>query len=495
MNKILISFNGSKATISNVSEWIGESLLTSMSAYLTSSVQQAISDSGSSIFPHTGVSLINNIGDGVWEVKTGLLVEIISCLTSRGLEFDVVKNTNRCNISEPAIGSDRKFKLYSYQEDACSKLLNAKRGYVEIPTGGGKMAVIAELASRFSSNDNILITVPSVLLLYQGRTEIANYLCIDEDEIGIVGDGNWLVRRITICIGDTLYNGIKDNNSKVTDYLKSISVWIADEVHLTLNATYFYISSLLINAEYVMGMSATPFSDDKVITALYGPKVLRIPPSELVGNVIGDPIIKFVSAPKAALSPRLSNTANYSNWLYNMAYDQVIVKNEKRNKLIVDITKKCLVEGNGPIVILVKKVGTTVNKNGKPSISHASIIKDIAKKEGLDISILHGKLPKAEQKDIVEGLENSSIKVVIASEKLLSVGISIKSLSYLILALAGSSDKDLVQRIGRMLRIYEGKKRPCIYDFIDTQSWFGSQSKNRFHTLKGIYSDVDWDET
>lgn len=192
-----------------------------------------------------------------------------------------------------------------------------------------------------------------------------------------------------------------------------------------------------------------------------------------------------------ALSPRLNNTSSYSNWIYNQAYNAVIVKNKKRNELIVDIAERCIAEGNGPVVILVKKVGTTVSKGGKTSISHAALIQEITSDRGIDFPILHGGLSKAEQESILQGVSDSSIKGIIASEKLLGVGISIKSLAYLILGLAGSNDKDLIQRVGRMLRIYEGKSRPQIYDFIDNQSWFKSQSAKRMETLRATYKDVE----
>lgn len=192
-----------------------------------------------------------------------------------------------------------------------------------------------------------------------------------------------------------------------------------------------------------------------------------------------------------ALSPRLNNTSSYSNWIYNQAYDAVIVKNTKRNELIVDIAQRCIKEGNGPVVILVKKVGTTVSKKGKTSISHAALIQEIALSRGLNFPILHGGLSKADQEFILQGLLDSNIPCVIASEKLLGVGVSIKSLSYLILALAGSDDKDLIQRVGRMLRIYEGKSRPIIYDFIDNQSWFKNQSNKRMETLTAAYGAVE----
>ena len=87
----------------------------------------------------------------------------------------------------------------------------------------------------------------------------------------------------------------------------------------------------------------------------------------------------------------------------------------------------------------------------------------------------------------IDELKENKIPGAIAGPRVLSAGISIHSLSTIVLAGAGRSDSEFIQRVGRLLRKKEGKERPLVIDFQDPQYWFASQSRSRIETAESIY--------
>ncbi len=277
-----ISFNGSVAKIEGLDPVVGEALHSNLKEYWQEGIQKALDTVGDD-FPNDGCSLIRASGKD-WVIKTGLLSLVCKKLKGLNINFTLTKNINEATfINSPYGDKPRKFDLYDYQLDAVERCLKSKRGYVEAATSAGKSAVLGEIVARFGEEDSVLITVPNKLLLYQMKRDIEEYLVID-DEIGLIGDGNWKPKRITIAIGDTFYEGIKTGKEDVIDYLEGIVAWFGDEVHLNLNATYFSIGSKLTNIQYAIGLSATPFDNHLFLEALYGPKLLTIKPQELVSK-------------------------------------------------------------------------------------------------------------------------------------------------------------------------------------------------------------------
>jgi superfamily II DNA or RNA helicase len=63
--------------------------------------------------------------------------------------------------------------------------------------------------------------------------------------------------------------------------------------------------------------------------------------------------------------------------------------------------------------------------------------------------------------------KNDSVKILIASFGTLSTGVSIKNLHYLIMADSFKSEQIIIQSIGRLLRLVEGKEKALIFDLVD----------------------------
>ena len=163
---------------------------------------------------------------------------------------------------------------------------------------------------------------------------------------------------------------------------------------------------------------------------------------------------------------------------YPTVYKDYIINNDIRNDLIIEGAQK-LVELGYPTLVLYQR------------LSHGKrLFTDL--KDHLPCMLLSGK-DSAKQRDIVKTqLESGEINCIVAST-IFDIGVDLPSLSGLIIAGGGKSSVRALQRIGRVIRKYPGKKHAAIIDFLDQAKFLKSHSEARYR----IYAsepgfDVTW---
>jgi superfamily II DNA or RNA helicase len=370
-----------------------------------------------------------------------------------------------------------------YREDQLNFIdtaLDNKRGVIRAATSFGKTACAAGLLQQFKDDVLRLMVVPTVDLLYQSKTELERW--IPNVEIGIIGDSVYRPKLITVATIQTLYKRLLTDDPSTSDYLSKLQVVIFDEVHRYNNPSGALVAMNLPSVEFKLGITATP---DKGILqeALFGPILKEYNEKPLIASgSIMQPVFVYKKAPPANVNSKLLKQ-DFSYWVYNKLYETVIVNNTARNQLIAHDIKEDIDDGYGPILVLVKSVGTSSNKER----NHATNIQDELRKLGIELPIVHGK--SKNRADIFAQLENNTLPGVIASSGILTAGVSIKSLGGLVLALGGAGDKAFIQQVGRVLRVKEGKKKPRVRDYIDSQGWFANHSSKRMALAREIYGD------
>src|SRR5690606_21334147 len=93
---------------------------------------------------------------------------------------------------------------------------------------------------------------------------------------------------------------------------------------------------------------------------------------------------------------------------------------------------------------------------------------------------------------IKNDLEEGKIKCIVAS-RIFDIGLNLPILSGLIIASAGKSSVRALQRIGRVIRPYPGKRFAAVIDFADQAPYLLDHAKRR----KEIYEtefEVKWPE-
>jgi superfamily II DNA or RNA helicase len=161
-----------------------------------------------------------------------------------------------------------------YQEEAVGAWAgNGGRGVIVLPTGAGKTVVALMAASRLGLRT--LVVAPTIDLLHQWRSALAERLGYDLEEIGIVGGGKRIIRDLTVITYD----------SAALPYrrLDGFGLLVVDEVHHLPARAYRSIAAK-VNAPFRLGLSATPERADHghlALDDLVGPIVYRRSAAEL----------------------------------------------------------------------------------------------------------------------------------------------------------------------------------------------------------------------
>ena len=426
-------------------------------------------------------------------IPTGLLPKLVKYLRTTKINFQLDKHI------EPTLLEPKPYSptLRDNQKLCVDKFLKSKRGILKAFTRFGKSFALANFVNQFPTTVNRLILVPGKSLLYQMQKDIAKVLTIPVESIGLIGDGNYNIQPITIAIPDTLVVRLQDWNKEITNYLQSVKVVVFDECHDCNNPSAVMLSDYLTEAEYKIGMSATPYTAPfLILEGTIGEILLEFEEQDGIDSgVIDAPTIVFHKLDKQVyLTPQLANFkfnsgqfGNKEMFLYNKLKEQILCLNTYRNDLGVKIICQRLGEGR-TVLVLVDRVGTSGGLN------HAQMIRDLLLKKGIDFPIVDGNTKKRES--YYEKLESGELKGIIGSAGILTQGVTIKAVSSLVLLCGGSEKKalydnkqvkNIVQRIGRTLTKSEGKLAPTIDDILDCQHIFASHAQSRYKAAITAY--------
>ena len=291
------------------------------------------------------------------------------------------------------------------------------------------------------------------------------------EDVGLIGDGLWDgSKRITVATVQTLYSalkGNKDKKKKATTFINSIEGLIVDETHRVASSSYFKTTLQFNNAYYRYGLSGTALkrSDNKDMktVGVIGPIIFNIKPQTLIDK-------GFLAKPKITML-RVEQYPEGYNW--STVREKMIVESSLRNRLVVReverISKPCLV------FVQLK--------------NHGKILKNMILEKGFNVDFVWGDKDTSQRRAAIKALQRGELDVLIAS-KIFDEGIDIPSLSSVIIASGGKSHIDIIQKIGRGMRIVEGKTEFEAIDFYDQgQKWLAKHSIER----KTSYEEKGYD--
>jgi superfamily II DNA or RNA helicase len=405
---------------------------------------------------------------------TGLLVRVKKFYADAGKELVVVDNRPPKSVGIPkdiipklkSIG----ITPYDYQLDAVKAVDIYDRGIIKIATGGGKSIVSALITAKLGKKTVVYVIGKDLLHQFHGV-----FSSIFDEKIGIVGDGLCDIQNITIAsiwsVGQAL--GLKksdiilDDNGdeaavskdKYIDILKMVKeakVWQIDECHMSAAETVqkIYRAS---NAEHIYGLSGTPWRSDgaeKLIESILGEYIIDIPASQLIasGHLV-KPQIQFVPVPYMKCAKN-----------YNTVYKEYVVENQYRNDLVLKYAKILTEKGYKTLVLF-------------SSIKHGKILYDLISPH-IKCALLDGSDDKETRDSVKEDIVSGKIDCILAS-RIFDLGIDLPCLSGLVVASAGKSTVRALQRVGRIIRKFEGKTQAAVVDFADDAVFLKEHAKIR----------------
>jgi superfamily II DNA or RNA helicase len=231
---------------------------------------------------------------------------------------------------------------------------------------------------------------------------------------------------------------------------------ICDEVQHWAAETCQIISDSSKMCQYRYGMSATPWrdkGDDILIDACFGKGIADISASFLIKK-------GFLIKPTIYFS-KINNMRGMRKTSYANVYKQAIVENEARNAQIVTIARR-FYESGRKVLVLVKQ------------IAHGKLLEKLIS----DSIFMHGSTGKKKRQKHLDIMRKGLPQITIASV-IFDEGIDCKPLDTLLLAGGGKSPTRALQRIGRILRPYPGKKDAIAVDFLDNCKYMQAHSAKR----------------
>lgn len=332
--------------------------------------------------------------------------------------------------------------LRSYQEKARQRLIEHEQGLVVLPCGTGKTR--CALAVVLTLGRTALILVPTNDLAEQWQAALrehgvdAGLVCGGKDQHSapvVIGTEFSLVGRL----------------EKSPSLGRRFGLFVVDEAHRIPAATLSRCRSL-VHARYALGLTASTHREDgqgPAVEWAMGPKLLECTPQELMAlGVLMPAEIEFLSSTfscdKAARAPAGVRTR---------ILEQHLVEDVDRARLVAE--RIAIEHGRGESVLVL---------TGRKE--HAVLLGSMLKGSyGLDVPVLTGETTTKTRRESLQAMRDGQARAVIATT-LADEGLDIQRLSRLVLAFPSKAKGKILQRVGRVMRLYPGKK-PKVIDVTD----------------------------
>jgi superfamily II DNA or RNA helicase len=421
---------------------------------------------------------------GVYRMPTGFLSRVTTLLDKLDYPYEVVDERefrDAESVYELAGGIRLDQGKYSYQAGLLDTALNHGHGTIKAATGAGKTEVGAGIIASYGVRT--LWLTHRQQLLHQTRTRLSERL---DQEIGIVGDGQWNIKPVTVAMIQTLGRGrnkkqdlekfiaLKKEREK---FIASAELVIADEVHHLESDQWLNVFSLMTTS-HKFGLTATPTTDGAglALVGMTGEIIAEIGPHELIERgVLVPPRIWWMRFDTKALPKKMP---------YPTAYKMGVTQNVARNEAIIHVARIFQAEGKNCITLVRR-------------INHGEIVADMLSQVGVRTQFIQGKVKQETRMRWLRELQNGELDHIVAQAEILGEGVDVPWLRAVINATGtrGGGSKQssaehevgrgTIQFLGRGLRQAPGKTHFEYVDLMDAhQKSLAEAARERVRTLE-----------
>lgn len=381
----------------------------------------------------------------------GFLGRFTAYLDKHSLSYTIVDNTVH---TERKLWISQKPELRDYQIPIVETMIASERGGVVVAgTGSGKTILVLESIRRQKGTS--LILVPNTVIQEQFVRTTKEMFGFD---IAVIGGGRKELGEVVVSTWQSL-----SADKKLLEELKqSMAHVYCDEAHTVVSTEREKILREL-NPSKLYGMTGSPrrSKDDGRTAAIFfllGEKIYEYHATQLTPTV--EVIRSGVDIP----------VLEYHDMI------KLVVENENRNTLIGGLVTGEVMSGK-KVLVLTKRV------------EHARILHEKFKDwEGA----FHIKADDPNRDILLEELQNGDQDFVclFGTTSLLATGLDIPSLDVVVFAADVKSDILVQQGAGRILRLFEGKTNPKIYDICDDKNPILIR---QFWERKRFYERIGWE--
>ena len=367
-------------------------------------------------------------------------------------------------------------QIRDYQMAALDYAIRNNRSLLLSPTASGKSLIIYILSVWYASKteSNILILVPTTSLVEQMHSDFLDYGFKESMMQKIYqGYSKNITKPITISTWQSVYKMQKK-------WFDQFSCILGDEVHIFKSKSLTGIMNKMVNCKYRHGFTGT----------LDGTQTHRLVLEGLFGSVNKVTTTKELmdSDTLAKLSVEcivLRYPDADCKYMKNLSYqDEVdlIVRDERRNKFIVDLTKHL----TGNTLVLFQ----FVEKHG--DVLHTMINTSLTDRK---VFYVYGGTDTQTREEIRSITEKEKDAVIVASYGTFSTGINIRNLHNIVFASPSKSRIRVLQSVGRALRLGDNKVSARLVDIADDFTYKGKQNFTLRHFMEriNIYNEEEFD--
>lgn len=407
----------------------------------------------------------------------GLLDKVRNAFTDAGIPVEIIDKRKKKDISIKYNMAN--YGIRDYQTNAVLSSVMNGNGIIKAATGSGKTTIAARTIGELGKR--AIFVVHTRDLLYQ---TIESFQRMFPDEtIGQIGDGKINYQNITVATMQTLAilndieieknkydeesSDIKETKIQYKDiynptewheYRNSVQCVMFDEVQIVCSQTAYKVRFLFEYANYAFGYSASPWRDDGsdlMIEAAFGRRIVDITASELIQKgYLVRPYITIKTAPPV-----------WEGKTYDQVYRSAIVENTLRNMQVAQDAMEQYKLGRNTLVLVTQ-------------IKHGQILENMLNNMGTPAVFISGKSGMKKRKQTIEDMRNGKAQLVIAST-IADVGLDVPRLQSIIEAGAGKSSVTALQRLGRIMRPFEGKDKCYFITYRDDVPYINSHIERK----------------
>lgn len=354
------------------------------------------------------------------------------------------------------LGNDFRENQLEKQISLIRAAVDQKRGLLISPTGTGKTTLALGIASYFPT-EKTLYMCHTKTLVTQTAKEFERY--------------GFLVTKVMEGNKDQSGNiVVATRQSLISMELEKYGVVMVDEVHHISDENCSY-GTILQKIDTPLRFGFTATFDEVKLQAKFAIE-------GNIGQVVGELTMEKAQEMKILAKPKLHIIKVPRQFIdsrnYQDVYNEAVVYSRTRNRLIVK-TIKGYTDKNKIVLVFVTK------------LAHGKEIQKIALSiYNMKIEMIQGITETSVREEIKQSLKDKKTKAIIATT-VWTEGVNIPALDCIILASGGKSELELAQKMGRGMRLSEGKNEMVLVDFIDNVKYLENHCLDRltFYIEKG----------
>lgn len=350
--------------------------------------------------------------------------------------------------------------LFPYQEPAAARMLKVEQGIYQAPPGSGKTITALDVIRRSGQRSIVIVNTSNVLRQWIERCE--QFLGYTP---GIVGDGEWDERDLTIATQQTLWS--RREKLDAEGWWWNWGLVLEDEIHHVTADTFDQIIQRF-PARYRLGVSATPDKDNG-----YFKRALSS-----IGEIVHLTTKADMREAGRLVMPEIEIVRTRFEYAWGDKSDDykrmvdAIIDDDERNDLIASIVMENRGKAN---MVLSTRLG------------HLDTLRECIADKGWPATrlwMLTGNETSHERMKVSHDVEAHGDCVVFASQ-VADEAVDIPRMDRLYLCAPSRNAKTIVQRIGRIERVHPDKADARVYDFVDWS--VGVCHRQYRHRAKNVY--------